>query len=1459
MLLSELINHTSKDRASELSLLNETKTTDTTPATLLLKVRCSMDDPISPTSPGGHNMHSHDFVQAAANIVASGGSVISPQRANEHLSPSITPSHTETAGSNDQPSLDAKALVELANAHLAQYLHEHSLAGLQHAIEYYTTALDSLGSRETRLMALTNLATSLVAHYERQGGTPTSHLDRAIECYFEVLVELSPNHPYRGKILFQLAVTHMARFRSRDGGGDLDDLDMVIEHYEGVLELSPPGHPDHNTIIISLTAALRTRFEKRGQISDIDREIEYYRSALLDLPLDHTLRFRILIQLANAHDVCFQHNSHYIDDLNLSIEHYTAALDHCSPNQIDHSTALTCLAGMLYTRYESQHQAQDLDLAIERYWSALLEMNPPNHPNRLSLLIKLAGALMTRFGLQNDITDLDQAIEHFADALEMHNASDPDRFKTVVDLASAILTRFRHQGDASDLELSIKHYKSALATCPPDNPTRHALFVNLGSSLTTRFEQQKDMADLDNAIKYYGTAMKQRPLDNSRDTGMTLIGFAGALLARYRHLGDIEELNMAIKQYELAIQLCSTIEDIRRMALVNHAGALISRYQHLGYQATESLDLAVHHYQLVIKTLSPTNPDRSAILTGSAGALSIRYDLIGDLSDLTLSIEQNKIAAEVISPNHPLRPGLLQNLGLSLLNRYNLLGHPSDLDEAVDRIWEGVRLLPLEHLNRPMQLMNLGGALSARYSRKGDDADLRFAIENFEAMLSSCPLGHPDRPKALLNLANTLVVRARNQSEYVDDARRSLDYYREVERIAPPSHPSLRMLHQCYADALMICYQNNAKSTTNTDLLELGIQHYQKSLVLCVQNDPQRVNALLGIAYALLARFVRLHNATDLEASLGYLFDAKESIPPDHPQRPYIYDSLAQTYIHKWTSSHDDQDLQAAFESYRHAFHGLNGYSLANLKVALNWVKNAAAQNHDSLLDAYQTSLELMQRHAMVATSLALRHRAVKRILAASSLAADAASCAIRRGRLNVAVELLEQGRGLLWSQQARLKTPLDNLRVVGGEGGIQLADEFTRLGGLLSAQSTTSITGNDDRISLEEAASRHRTLSSQWDSVVEQIRKVPGFSHFLKPTSFCDLQVAATEGPIVIVNVSQHSCDAIIVFGKKDPLHVPLPDIKLDDVTQLVSEFPQVMQQLSAVGEEKEREKRMIPLLRHLWQSIVSPIAEELGSAKNGIPKGSRIWWCPTSKATSLPLHAAGGYRKGESNLNQLFISSYTPTLSALIRSRKRVSSRKPTFMAIAQANPHEGTNEGELKSVNEEIELVASMVPPSLPFSELQGAKATAEAAITGLRDHSWVHLACHGRQDLLQPFDSSFAMRGRPLKLLDIIEDDLEDREFAFLSACHTAVGDQQTPDEVIHLAAGMQFSGFQSVIGTMWAVDDRAARHMVSAFYKNLFDSGVDSKNAARALNKAAKVVNKEEVRLDQRIVFIHIGA
>ena len=143
------------------------------------------------------------------------------------------------------------------------------------------------------------------------------------------------------------------------------------------------------------------------------------------------------------------------------------------------------------------------------------------------------------------------------------------------------------------------------------------------------------------------------------------------------------------------------------------------------------------------------------------------------------------------------------------------------------------------------------------------------------------------------------------------------------------------------------------------------------------------------------------------------------------------------------------------------------------------------------------------------------------------------------------------------------------------------------------------------------------------------------------------------------------------------------------------------------------------------------------------------------------------------------------------------------------------------------------------------LSGDAATRAGALDALQHNTWVHLACHGKQDREQPYYSHFSMRDQPLTLLDIMENNVPQAEFAFLSACHTAVGDEKMPDEVIHLAAGLQFSGFKSVIGTLWVVDDDVAKDVIEAFYDNMFKDlkhGVmDCTKLASALNISSGIV------------------
>jgi CHAT domain-containing protein len=105
----------------------------------------------------------------------------------------------------------------------------------------------------------------------------------------------------------------------------------------------------------------------------------------------------------------------------------------------------------------------------------------------------------------------------------------------------------------------------------------------------------------------------------------------------------------------------------------------------------------------------------------------------------------------------------------------------------------------------------------------------------------------------------------------------------------------------------------------------------------------------------------------------------------------------------------------------------------------------------------------------------------------------------------------------------------------------------------------------------------------------------------------------------------------------------------------------------------------------------------------------------------------------------------------------------------------------------------------------SRAQGpAKAKIASVMSALPDSPILHLACHGQQDLENPLKSGFMLSDGMLTVRELMRLDLKNAFLAFLSACETAKGDPQHPDQNFHLAAAMLFVGFRSVIATMWSV-------------------------------------------------------
>ncbi|KAN0140657.1 CHAT domain containing protein [Lactarius tabidus] len=389
----------------------------------------------------------------------------------------------------------------------------------------------------------------------------------------------------------------------------------------------------------------------------------------------------------------------------------------------------------------------------------------------------------------------------------------------------------------------------------------------------------------------------------------------------------------------------------------------------------------------------------------------------------------------------------------------------------------------------------------------------------------------------------------------------------------------------------------------------------------------------------------------------------------------------------------------------------------------------------------------------------------------------------------------------------------------------------------------------------------RQRGPSKERDKLISQIRALPSFDRFMPSPSFDTLHSAASSGPVIIVNHSKPRSDILILLHNAAPSLIPTPDDFYDRASTLKDRL------LNSRGKDgldsSKYDETLASVLAELYKLVGKPVIDRLRLLQ--VPDYSCIWWCLTSVFCSLPLHAMGPIPSDDGEKKyflDLYICSYTPSLSALIQSRGRdsdlQSSDRPSVLLVAQTDP-------SLPTVGGEVQVVRAL---DTEVTSLISEAATPTAVLDGFKHHRFVHIACHGTLEAEKPFEAGFELHGgERLTLLEIVRADLPTAEFAFLSACHTAdVTEGSIIDEGFHLAAAVQFSGFRSVVGTMWEMVDEDGRDLAENFYKSLFsnsrrEQGIPYyERSAKALRFAVKKLRrKRRITLERWINFVHYGA
>jgi CHAT domain-containing protein len=881
----------------------------------------------------------------------------------------------------------------------------------------------------------------------------------------------------------------------------------------------------------------------------------------------------------------------------------------------------------------------------------------------------------------------------------------------------------------------------------------------------------------------------------------------------------------------------------------------------------------------ILETARPENQDLASLYNRGVHLFN-DFQQTGQRSAIDQALTLFHRTADVTPADHPRRGLVLSGLGAGYMARFESFGDTADLDRAITRGSEAVQATLVGHEDRPHALTNLGMAYLTRYQRFENSADLDESIRYCTEAAQQADIGPPGGRKLLSNAGLTYREKFELSSDEADLAE-SIRYAEAARRATPADDTeSVRNLANL-AGAYQVRFTRSVDPTDLSKAIEYWHQAEQAS-----RGHADHTGMLSGLGLAYQMRFEQTGSDADLDRAIRYGTEAIETTSGDHPDRAMYLNNLAPAHRARFERGMPGA-LDQAINCWRDAVSSPTAPTHQRVAAAIAWGVACESLDDPALAaEGFASAVRLLPLLAWRGLERRLRE---KHLADVGGLVTDAAGWAIEAGDLENAVELLEQGRSILWSQSLQLRTDLTRLRTVNQDLALRLDEVRAALDRPLTVSGAIDGGHVEADWNQERHASRHRELARQWDDLVRQVRNLQGLETFLEATPFSRLREAASGGPVVMVNISNRRCDALIVTATGVRLR-PLPGLTAHECTRRANRLLDTLYPPKASAEaptalQLKRIQVLFGTMSWLWDTICGPILKDLedeGDLPGDQPGQDgampRLWWCPTGPLTVLPLHAAGHHAHAHGEcLSRVAVSSYTPTVEALLRSRERAQTDTDTrILAVGMpTTPSFGDLQfhdlpaapRELARITEALPDVSMQVLLSPTRDELNNGTFAQEETqpmrdrvLRALRSHSWVHFACHGGQDLMDPSHGAVYLTDGPLTVLQLATEELPAAELAFLSACQTAVGGVRLPDETIHLAAALQFAGYRHVIATAWSISDSHAPEVAKDTYTELTATGrLDASRAAAAIHHAVENLRaREPSRPDLWAPYLHIG-
>ena len=884
--------------------------------------------------------------------------------------------------------------------------------------------------------------------------------------------------------------------------------------------------------------------------------------------------------------------------------------------------------------------------AIETLQLAV-RITPANHPSLGRCFLKLAKEHQRAFESDRDLSHIDHALSALSKTLQHTPSIHPDFTSHLEGLAEVYMLRFDLTEDDSDLDESISNRRRAVKATPEGNIELGCRHNSLGQSLYLRFQRSDNLKDLSSTIDALTKALE---VSLNRHTSLQFLAHKlGRSLQSF-----VKRIDTSLRNAKSLPSQCS--EDAADKAACGcyslHLLSSLAFMLHLRFNragALSDLAAAISIQRLVVHLTPQGHPNYAVHLQDLGSSLQSRFQRHGDLCDIDEAISLFQTSTR--GKHHPgCHTGQLENgrrctthsIASCFQDKYQATRDRSDIDEAVCALQRIVdrNSEDLAHPCVAAWLRGLGFSFGSRFLHTRDARDISEAISIQERLVQhseSLDLSKID-PKELVILSDMLDSRFVELGDPEDIDRAISLGRRAVQLSSQQGSNKLRAeTLQSLAGLLISKLGGRTERCGISDSHhEIGpgedaspdisytfvLEHLNEAVALSRESVERTLSddldfsaRLDNLAVCLHARFDHAGDPRDIHEAVENQVRAVELVPDHHAARKGTYTARLAELYHCWyASTSNDAYLAEMTDTYQLALLSKFQRPEEKLQAAIRFARHCVDVTQN--MAGFDTAIDAIAMVVGLDQTITQRY---SRIDSFSEMPLEAAAFACRSGRTDKALEWLEQGRCLVWSQLNYLRTPLEALREHDSALATEISDVSKRLEEAGSRRAPIEFhMPASTKLSLDEEVRDHAKLAVQWDELLIKARAIPSFESFLKPlTCSALINNLPPSGNVVIVTAHKNRCDAIaLIAGLGEPLHIPLPDFSISRARQ----YKSIMDgKLCALGYQRQevdmgesdgeeianaergivryqaRDRNILYVLKGLWVEVVKPILDAL------------------------------------------------------------------------------------------------------------------------------------------------------------------------------------------------------------------------------------------------------------------------